>query len=50
VGKLIEEEFHVTYHPGHVWKLLGQLKWSLKRPVGKALERNVDIQSQKAYF
>jgi len=40
VGHLIEQEFGVTYHSGHVWKLLKQLNWSPQRPVGRALERN----------
>src|ERR1700688_1618851 len=37
---LIEPEFGVRYHPGHVWKLLVSLGWSCQRPVGRALERN----------
>jgi transposase len=40
VGRLIEEEFGVQYHSGHVWKLLRQLNWSPQRPTGRALERN----------
>jgi transposase len=40
VGHLIQEEFGVRYHSGHVWKLLRQLNWSPQRPVGRALERN----------
>ena len=40
VGHLIEQEFGVRYHSGHVWKILRQLKWSPQRPVGRALERN----------
>jgi transposase len=40
VAHLIEEEFAVSYHPGHVWRILRQLNWSPQRPVGKALERD----------
>lgn len=40
VGHLIEQEFDVHYHSGHVWKLLRQLNWSPQRPAGRALERN----------
>ena len=40
VAHLIEREFGVRYHPGHVWKLLGALGWSCQRPMGRALERN----------
>jgi transposase len=40
VADLIEQEFGVRYHPGHVWKILVALGWSCQRPVGRALERN----------
>jgi transposase len=40
VAHLIEAEFGVRYHAGHVWKLLRQLGWSPQRPTGRALERN----------
>ncbi len=40
VTELIEQEFGVRYHPGHVWKILVSLGWSRQRPVGRALERN----------
>ena len=40
VAHLIEQEFVVRYHAGHVWKLLRQLNWSPQRPAGRALERN----------
>jgi transposase len=40
VSHLIESEFAVTYHPGHVWKLLADLGWSCQRPVGRARERD----------
>jgi len=40
VAHLIEDEFGVVYHPGHVWKILDDLGWSCQRPVGRARERN----------
>jgi transposase len=40
VAHLIEREFGVRYHPGHVWKILDGLGWSCQRPVGRARERN----------
>lgn len=40
VAHLIEQEFGVPYHPGHVWKILDSLGWSCQRPVGRARERN----------
>jgi transposase len=40
VAALIEEEFGVSYHEGHVWKLLVSLGWSCQRPAGRALQRN----------
>ena len=40
VAHLIEKNFEVDYHPGHVWRILGQLRWSVQQPVGRALERN----------
>jgi transposase len=43
VAHLIEENFEVDYHPGHVWRILRQLNWSVQQPVGRALERNEDL-------
>jgi len=40
VAHLIEQSFQVDYHPGHVWRILRQLNWSVQQPVGRALERN----------
>ena len=40
VAHLIEENFGVDYHPGHVWRILRQLNWSVQQPVGRALERD----------
>ena len=40
VGHLIQAEFGVDYHEGHVWKILVELGWSPQRPAGRARERN----------
>lgn len=40
VAKLIETECGVGYHPGHVWRILKALGWSVQRPAGRAIERN----------
>jgi transposase len=40
VAHLIEQEFGIHYHEGHVWKILVGLGWSPQRPTGRARERN----------
>lgn len=40
VAHLIDQNFDVDYHPGHVWRILRQLRWSVQQPVGRALERD----------
>jgi transposase len=40
VAAVIERTTGVHYHPGHVWKLLAALEWSLQRPAKQARERN----------
>jgi len=40
VAALIEQEFGVEYHPGHVWRILRRLGWSCQRPSGRARERD----------
>ena len=37
---LIESLTGVRYHPGHVWRILGDLGFSCQRPERRALERN----------
>ena len=46
VAHLIEAEFGVRFHAGHVWKVLRQLGWSAQRPAGRALERNEEAIAQ----
>jgi transposase len=40
IARVIRREWSVTFHVGHVWKVLGQLGWSCQRPERKARERN----------
>ena len=40
VVQLIDAVCGVTYHPGHVWRILQQLGWSCQKPTGRALERD----------
>ena len=40
VADLIEREFGIRYHSGHVWRILIRLGWSCQRPQGRARERN----------
>lgn len=40
VAELIEQECGVQYHPGHVWRILRDLGWTVQRPTGQALERD----------
>jgi transposase len=40
IADVVRQRFRVTYHPGHVWKLLGALGWSCQRPEHRARERD----------
>ena len=40
VAQLIESTTAVRYHPGHVWRVLRQMGWSLQRPTLRAKERD----------
>jgi transposase len=40
VARLIKRLTGVQYHPGHVWRLLGTLNWTVQRPATRAKERN----------
>jgi transposase len=40
VAQVIEQTTGVAHHPGHVWRLLKAMRWSLQRPARKAVERN----------
>ena len=40
VAVVIERVTRIRYHPGHVWRILGRLDWTLQRPAKRAKERN----------
>lgn len=40
VASVIQEEFGVAYHPGHVSRILKQLNWTPQIPVTRALQRD----------
>ncbi len=41
IAIVITRETRVRYHPGHVWKVLRTLHWTLKRPSGLAKKHDV---------
>lgn len=43
VAEVIRKETRVTYHPGHVWKILHATGWTNQRPVRRARERNESV-------
>jgi transposase len=40
VALVMERATSVHYHPGHVWKILGAMGWTLQRPAKQARERD----------
>ena len=40
IATVIERVSGIHYHPGHVWRVLQQLGWTLQRPSKRAMERN----------
>jgi len=40
VAEVIQDRWGVTYHPGHVWKLLLLMNWSCQKPERRARERD----------
>jgi transposase len=40
VATVIERTTGVAHHPGHVWRILKAMRWSLQRPARKAVERD----------
>lgn len=46
IAKVIERLTGVKYHPGHVWRILHRLDWSLQRPARRARERNEEAVRQ----
>lgn len=46
VARVIEEEFDVSYHPGHVRKLLHQLGFSVQRPKRQLTKADPEAQDR----
>ncbi len=46
VAAVIKRVTGVRFHPGHVWRILGALGWSLQRPARRARERNAEAVRQ----
>ncbi len=42
IQQLIAKQFHVTYHPNYLSRLLKKLGWSLQVPLPRARERDED--------
>jgi len=40
IAAVIERLTQVRHHPGHVWRILRRLGWSLQRPARRARERD----------
>jgi transposase len=40
VAVVIERLVGVRFHPGHVWRLLRRLDWTVQRPTRRAIERD----------
>jgi transposase len=40
ITEVIEKEFGVKYHPGHVWKIMKEMGWSAQKPERRARERD----------
>jgi transposase len=46
VAQVIEQHTGVAHHPGHVWRLLRRLGWSVQRPARRAVERDEEAVAQ----
>ena len=40
IARVIEKEFGIVYHPGHIWRVLREAGWSCQVPERRALERD----------
>ena len=40
IAAVIQQLTGVRFHPGHVWRLLRRLDWSVQRPTRRALQRD----------
>ena len=48
IGKIIESEFNVKYHPSHVWKLLQSFGFSVQSP--KRVLANADNEKRQTWI
>jgi transposase len=46
VAQVIRKEFHVRYHRGHLWRVLGMMDWSCQKPERLARERDEEAVRQ----
>lgn len=46
VAEVIEREFGVKYHPGHVWYILRGMGWTCQKPERRARERDEEAIAQ----
>ena len=40
IAKVLERETSLRVHPGHLWRVLGSMGWSVQRPEKRALQRD----------
>jgi transposase len=40
IAQVVQKQFGVKYHPGHVWRVLKSMHWSPQRPERRARERD----------
>jgi transposase len=40
IAQVITKVSGVRYHPGHVWRIVRRLGWSLQKPTTRARERD----------
>jgi transposase len=43
IAQVIEQRTGIAHHPGHVWRLLRALGWSVQRPARRATERDDEV-------
>ena len=46
IAQIVEEEFDVHYHPGHVRRLLGQINFSVQRPKTRLVQADPKKQNR----
>lgn len=40
IARLVKKTTKITYHPGHIWKILQDIGWSAQKPETRARERD----------